>query len=219
MNRRGFLGATSVPLLAGCSELSEEDTTGNNTEETSGQTQIEGDAEITISNAEWRVEGSSIGFFVSNDGTTPSGPVSVTVRWYDGTGYYLGSDSVSIHSLLDGRSWHTEIESTTAFEPQAYDIIANYDVGRTTGRDGFEIVDYEVKKEDSSIVGYVENMREDVATVRVTAVLYDSGWVSHTGSVSDDGIPPGETWKFRLLLAPRDVEGTNFGETTDVYLS
>lgn len=222
MERRRFLGASTAALLAGCGDTQTNPTVEENGEnETASvddemEPQVDGDAEIVISNSRWIEDESAVEFQVGNQGTTPSGPVSIILSWFDEFGNYIGSDTVSIGSLVDGSNWLGAVRPQTRFEPDSYEISTRYDVGRISASSNVELLDYEITEGEQAIVGRVENLTEEYVTIRGQASTYNSSWISHTGSVSDPNVPPGATWRFYLPLTVVEYGVERIGEDVDI---
>lgn len=222
MERRRFLGASTAALLAGCGDIQNRsegsDTEQNKTDSVGGQTesQIDGDAEIIIDDSEWMENRSAVEFVIGNEGTEPSGPLHLTFSWYDGSGNYIGQDTVSIGSLIDGRNWQGAVQPQTPFDAQSYEISLQFDAARTPPSDRVELLEHEVTEDEQAIVGRVENLSEESATIQGEASTYNSAWLSHTGSVIDRNVPAGSTWRFRLPLTRVDHTVEEVGDQVDI---
>lgn len=223
MERRAFLGASTTALLAGCGDTQSEpeeveDSEPNKTEPVPEESdpQVEGDAEVIISNSEWIENNSAVEFRAQNQGTTPSGPLTIILRWFDESENYIGRDAVSLGSLLDGTNWIGAVQPVTQFEVTSYEISTQYDVGRVSASDSVELLEYEIDEEGQAIIGRVENLTEEFIGIQSEASTYKSGWISHIGSVSEPDVPPGATWRFYLPLTSVDHTTDSIGEEVDI---
>jgi len=223
MERRAFLGASTAALLAGCGDTQSETTNRPNSQPNETEPsrkdkrpQIQGDAEIVIQNSEWIENGTAIEFQVQNNGTTPSGPVTVVLRWFDESENYIGSDAVSIGSLLDGSNWLGAVQPVTRFEATSYEISVEYNEGRESVPDSVELLEYEIDEAEQAITGRVENLTEEYSSIRGEASTYNSGWISHIGSVGDSEVPPGATWRFYIPLTSVDHTAGSICENVDI---
>lgn len=222
MERRRFLGASTAALLAGCGDTQTDSTQGENNSENETEPmdeqsqQVDGDAEIVISNSQWIEDESAVQFQIQNQGTTPSGRVDITLSWFDESGNYIGSDTASIGSLVDGRSWLGAIRPSTRFETNSYEASTQYNVGRRSSSTNTELLEYEVDEAEQAIVGKVKNLTEEYASIQGEASTYNGGWISHTGFVSDSDVPPGATWRFYLPLTTVEYGVEKIGDDVDI---
>jgi hypothetical protein len=118
--------------------------------------------------------------------------------------------------LLDGRNWLGAIQPVTRFEATSYEISVEYSAGRESASDSVELLEYEADKEEQAIIGRVENLTDEYAGIQGEASTYNSGWISHIGSVADSDVPPGATWRFYLPLTSVDYTTDDLGEEVDI---
>ncbi len=218
MKRRAFLSTSGAGLLAGCNDIQEsvetdtpqdsvEDQNDNETE------QIGSEADIEIQTDEWIVEGESVEYILGNNGDSQSGAVNLITRWYDDEGNYIGNDQVSIPNLRSGASWFIQVQTTAPFEVDEYDAYVVYETQYSY--DELETRSVEIDQERSAITGIVSHNQGDNTGIEIQAVTYDSGWITHAGTIGDSKVPD-EDWRFNLPLSQVGSEESTVGENLDL---
>ena len=218
MKRRAFLSTSGAGLLAGCNDIQEsvetdtpqdsvEDQNDNETE------QIGSEADIEIQTDEWIVEGESVEYILGNNGDSQSGAVNLITRWYDDEGNYIGNDQVSIPNLRSGASWFIQVQTTAPFEVDEYDAYVEYETQYSY--DELETRSVEIDQERSAITGIVSHNQGDNTGIEIQAVTYDSGWITHAGTIGDSRVPD-EDWRFNLPLSQVGSEESTVGENLDL---
>lgn len=218
MKRRVFLSTSGAGLLAGCNDIQEsvetdtpqdsvEDQNDNETE------QIGSEADIEIQTDEWIVEGESVEYILGNNGDSQSGAVNLITRWYDDEGNYIGNDQVSIPNLRSGASWFIQVQTTAPFEVDEYDAYVEYETQYSY--DELETRSVEIDQERSAITGIVSHNQGDDTGIEIQAVTYDSGWITHAGTIGDSRVPD-EDWRFNLPLSQVGSEESTVGENLDL---
>jgi hypothetical protein len=223
MERRQFVGASTAALLAGCGDSQSEPETSengsqdsNNTVENGTAEQVSGDAEVVLLDSRWIENRSAVEFQVRNQGSEPSGAISVTLSWFDTSGNYIGNDTVGLGGLHDGANWIGAVEPRVRFEAYTYDISVDYASSRRSQSDDVELLEYEFVDDKQAIVGRVENLTSDYLAIQGQVSTYSSVYITHTGTVSDSSVPPEETWLFYFPLAPVDYSAESVGSDVDI---
>lgn len=212
------MSTSGAGLLAGCNDIQEsvetdtpqdsvEDQNDNETE------QIGSEADIEIQTDEWIVEGESVEYILGNNGDSQSGAVNLITRWYDDEGNYIGNDQVSIPNLRSGASWFIQVQTTAPFEVDEYDAYVEYETQYSY--DELETRSVEIDQERSAITGIVSHNQGDDTGIEIQAVTYDSGWITHAGTIGDSRVPD-EDWRFNLPLSQVGSEESTVGENLDL---
>ena len=218
MKRRAFLSTSGVGLLAGCNDIQEsaETDTPQDSLEDQNDTeteQIGAEADIEIQTDEWIVEGESVEYILGNNGDGQSGSVNLVTRWYDDEGNYIGNDQVSIPNLRSGASWFIQVETTAPIEVAEYDAYVEYETQYSY--DELETRSVEIDQERSAITGIVSHNQGSETRIEIQAVTYDSGWITHAGTVGDSRVPD-EDWRFILPLSQVGSEEPTVSEDLDL---
>ena len=218
MKRRVFLATSGTGLLAGCNDIQEptENDTPQDSVADQNDTETEQmgpEADIRIESDEWLEEGESVEYLLGNNGEGESGSVNLVTRWYDDEGNYIGNDQVSIPTLRSGASWFIQVETTVPFEVAAYDAYVEYETHYSY--EELETRSVEIDQQRSAITGIVSHDQGDETGIEIQAVAYDSGWITHAGTVGDSRVPE-EDWRFYLPLSQVGSEEPTVGEDLDL---
>jgi len=73
----------------------------------------------------------------------------------------------------------------------------------------------EIDQERSAITGIVSHNQGDNTGIEIQAVTYDSGWITHAGTIGDSRVPD-EDWRFNLPLSQVGSEESTVGENLDL---
>ena len=223
MKRRAFLATSGTALLAGCNSedpagsegtaaTEVEDSTTVNEQTTSSS---EG-GKIDIAETDWVTEGESAEFLIQNIGEAETGALTLVTRWYDEEGNYLGNDQASLPTLHGGKNWLTRVENTVPFEVADYDAYVDYESRYASEEVATRAV--EINTEASAVTGIVSHEQEGETAINVLAVTYNSGWITHTGTVTDARIPE-EDWRFYLPLSQVGVYEDNVGDELELLFT
>ncbi len=207
MKRRALLCTIGAAMLAGCSDVNESDTPGDIENESIGDI-----IDIGISQAEWIDDGQAISVILTNDSDDYTAAVEVTVQWFDDEGRYIGQDTNSIPALEPNSNWYADIGSKAAFEAEEYTVSA---VGyRIDDREvsGISTVDIDVESETFTVTGEIKNELDTRRTLHVILSTYNSGWITHSGSVRGEDIPADTIWRFQAGLGQVSYDEPTVGD-------
>jgi hypothetical protein len=221
MKRRTFVATSGATLLAGCSngdtDASQESTTVENTDLTTQREETaskESVGEIDIVETEWIEEGETVSFLIQNIGSTQSGSVNLVVRWFDESGDYIGNDQRSIPTLHRGSNWYIEVETTAPFQASEYGAYVEYE--SQYDYDDLDTHSIEINEEIPAVTGIVSHGQNGKETgIEILAVTYDSGWITHAGTVSDMRVPE-EDWRFVLPLSQIATDENGVGDELEL---
>jgi hypothetical protein len=175
--------------------------------------QAEPEANIILESDEWIEEGESVRYILGNDGEGQSGLINLVTRWFDEEGNYIGNDQVSIPTLRSGGSWFIQVETTAPFEVAAYDAYVEYETQYSYEQ--LETRSVEIDQERSEITGIVSHKEEDETEIEIQAATYNSGWITHAGSVRDGRVPD-EDWRFVIPLSQVGSDENRVGEDVEL---
>lgn len=222
MRRREFLGvvgAGASVFVAGCKFGDDTTQTPESTPSptpaatttptamTTDQTQAEttpnpsgGQAEVEITDSQF-IEDGLVQISVVNNGDVPSGAISIVVQWFDGRGYFLGTDSTALPTLAAGQPWLAWVRPTIYHRNDVADfaVIGDFNPTPPQRKQGMALAGSSLRSDHEYITGTVSNSNSQRTSARLVGKLLDSsGWVIGWGQRSKNDIPPDTDWRFAI---------------------
>ncbi|AUX09245.1 hypothetical protein AArcSl_1616 [Halalkaliarchaeum desulfuricum] len=148
---------------------------------------------------------------IGNDGAVASRPNEIVVGWYDADDHYLGRSVASVPSLAAGMSWFAVVEHREAFEVAEFEATVRGQQADSALPEVVTIEEYTLDEARPGVTGLCANTRETSVPLTLTASVYRSSWLSHTGSASAT-IPAATTWRFLIRLENVDGEDASLGD-------
>ena len=97
-----------------------------------------------------------------------------------------------------------------------YDAYVDYEPRYTY--DELDTHSVEIDEETPSINGIVSHEQDGETAINILAVTYDSGWITHIGTVTDTRVPE-EDWRFYLPLSQVGVHEDNVGDELELMFT
>ncbi|WP_311174154.1 FxLYD domain-containing protein [Halobellus ordinarius] len=223
MKRRTFVATSGTALLAGCNSGGNEAPEGTPATEVTDSTSVNEQTtssgevgKIDIVETNWVTESESAEFLIQNIGEGPTGSLTLVARWYDDEGIYIGNDQISLPTLHSGKSWSIRVENTVPFKVADYDAYVDYESQYTY--DELDTRSVDIDEEIPAITGIVSHEQEGETAINILAVTYNSGWITHIGSVTDTRIPDPD-WRFYIPLSQVGVYEDSVGDELELMFT
>lgn len=215
--------ATSTPEPAGDDGSGGESTPDATESETPTETDTpEGEPDLSLASHELVIEEGEfsddiyVAATVENTGSAPSGDIELAVNWYNSDGDLVDDSTERLATLREGTTWLARVSaiSLEADEVDDYEIEGEFTEELPSPPLGAQVIesDHNVTPDgEVTVSGRVENTAdEEIGYLEGIGQLLDSdGNVLADNWTNEDGIPPGETWRF-------EVEWFQFGRAEEV---